>query len=81
VNLLDLEQAGEKQENGQHQQANAYAVKMIPSNAILQPSIVWVLGVHLRDAVIDGDQHRHGEYDGRSPEGSRQGNEQTWTVR
>ena len=71
----DAKEAGEEDEDGDDQEFYSDTVQFIPAATILQPCWVRLLGIHARDAVIDGNEHRHGEDDGDCPENGREGNE------
>ena len=62
------EEAGEEHYSGYDQDLYAYAMEFVPATAILQPAWVGLLGIHLRYAGVDRDEHGYAEDDGCRPE-------------
>ena len=56
-------------------------MQFVPATAILQPGWVRLLGIHLRDAVVNGDESGYGKDDGDCQEDGGECDERSGAVR
>ena len=61
------EEAGKEHDDGYDQEFYSDAMQFVPATAILQPGWVRLLGIHLRDAVVNGDECGYAEDNGYCP--------------
>ena len=43
-------------------------MEFVPAASVLQPAVIGMFWIHLRDSIVDRDKHRYGEDDGDRPE-------------